>query len=113
MAVSDEKLDAIEERNKQRRMLKEAASPGPWVYDSFGFVHQAQRVPRSKRLGILVRPMQWFRELGDRIDEGFSQTKFIQAYYDADYVAHARTDGAEDDIDLLLAAVRRLRRIAK
>lgn len=113
MALSDEQLDAIEETNKQRRTLKEAASPGPWEYDSFGFVHQAQRVPISKRLGILVRPMTWFRALGHRIDEEFSQTKFIQAYYDADYIAQARTDGAEDDIDLLLAEVRRLRRITK
>ena len=81
MPLTKEQLDAIKKRNHERKRLKNAASPGPWEYDSFGFVFQAETVPVKKRLGILVRPMKWFNMLTDKygklIDQGFRPREFV------------------------------------
>jgi hypothetical protein len=115
MALSDLELSEIEKRNKQRKDLKHAASKGPWMYDSWAFVHQSEKIPKDRRFGILVRPMSWFDALGHRIDEGLpkDQEMVNQGYYDAEYVAKARNDDSESDVDVLLLEVRRLRRISK
>jgi hypothetical protein len=58
--------------------------------------------------------MSWFEMLpkkyGNILDQGFTQTKFIQAYYDAEYIIDQRNGSAEEDIDALLTEVARLRR---
>lgn len=118
MPLTAEDLKGIEERNAKRRELKKSASPGPWEYDSFGFIHQSEAVAPKKRIGILLRPMTWFRKLQDQyganfLDRGFSQPDFIQAYYDAEYIIEERNTSSEEDIDALLAEMRRLHRQGK
>jgi hypothetical protein len=111
MSISDDELVAIQERNQQRQEMKQRASRGPWEYDSWAFVHQAQAIPNGRRFGILVRPMAWFDSLKGRIDQDLPKDKKMidQGYFDADYIAQSRDDGAEKDIDVLLSEVRRIR----
>ena len=115
MSIDEEQLAAIQKRNQQRKEMKQGASEGPWEYDSWAFVHQAETIPRTRRFGILVRPMTWFDALGRRIDEGLPKGRQMiqQGYYDAEYIAKARDDGVEEDIDALLSEVKRLRQNRK
>jgi hypothetical protein len=116
MPLNAEDLKGIEGRNAKRKKLKGSASPGPWEYDSFGFIHQAQSVKPAKRIGILLRPMTWFHKLRDKygsLDTGFSQPDFKQAYYDAKYIIEERNASVEEDIEALLAEVRRLQKKAQ
>jgi hypothetical protein len=113
MPLTPDDLKAIKERNVKRKELKRSTSPGPWEYDSFGFIHQSEAVKPEKRIGILLRPVSWFHGLQEKygsnfLDTGFSQPKFIQAYYDAEYIIEERNSSVEDDIDALLVEVRRL-----
>ena|ERR1039457_4694160 len=117
MPLTTEDLHVIEERNNKRKELKKSASPGPWEYDSFGFIHQSQSVKPAKRIGILLRPMKWFHNLQEKyghsfLDTGFSQPNSIQAYYDAEYIIEERNTEAEEDIQALLGEVRRLQKKA-
>ena len=110
MLVTDPELAKIEQRNAKRKELKNAASPGPWTYDSLGFVFQGEGVPAGNRLSVVVRPTQWFDSLpGTLIDDGIPLRLVQQIYSDADYIANARNDEADSDIDVLLAELRRLR----
>ncbi len=114
MHLTDSDLDEIKKRNEHRKKLKGAASLGPWEYDSWAFVHQSERIPRNLRFGILVRPVTWLDALGKRIDEGLPNGPLVQqGYYDADYIAQSREDGAERDIDNLLAEIRFSRKNSK
>jgi len=115
MPLNDEEIAAIQKRNEERKQLKQATSEGPWEYDSWAFIHQSETIPRHRRFGIAVRPMTWFDSLGKRIDEGLPKDRKMvqQGYYDAEYIAKARDDGAERDIDALLDEVQRLRKNRK
>ena len=114
MPLSETELEKIQHRNDERRRLKQAASPGPWHYDSYAFVHTSESIPRNERSAILVRPEQWFHSLGSRIDEGLPTSDaamFEQGYNDAKYISESRSYEAEGDIDVLISEVRRLREI--
>jgi hypothetical protein len=112
--MTDEQLAAIEKRNAERRELRSQTTPGEWLYESFAFVHAGEAtLPARKRLGIVVRPRTWFHSLWDKygtgiLDEGLDP-KDMQPYYDADWIAQAHTDRADDDVDHLVREVKRLR----
>jgi hypothetical protein len=55
--------------------------------------------------------MEWFDDLGHRIDEGIVKYKHLvqQGYTDAEFIIASREDSAEQDIDALLAEINRLR----
>ena len=118
--LTNEELNQLTARNRERKKLKAATTPGPWGYESFAYVCQPESPPRARRMGILVRPQQWFDDLQDRygddvLDRGRQVTRpwGLQPYKDALYIAKARSDVAEKDIDLLIAEVRRLQKFLK
>ena len=109
--LSEQSVRQIEERNRERRARKARVTPGPWLYDSFAFLDSDPTVvPRKRQMCVLVRPRSWFDTLIEKhgsgiLDEGLD-TKDMQPYYDAEYIAQTRTDTAEDDIDALLQHIR-------
>ena len=111
--MTDAELDQIGERNRKRRELKSATTPGEWLYDSFAFVDTGESLPKVKQIGILVRPRSWFEKLWEEFGQGtldrWTDQKNLQPYYDADWIVQAHNDSVEDDVEALLAEVRRLR----
>ena len=110
--MTDEELAQSENRNKQRKELKSAATPGPWMYESFGCAMVPSCVPKDKRTIIIVRLESWFDDLYETCGDGIldkGTTNSLQPYYDAEYIAESRSDQTEEDIDALLEEVRWLR----
>ena len=110
MPLTESDLKAIEDRNARRRELKEATSKGPWEYDSWAYVQVSEEIPLKNRLAILIRPEEWFRALGSRIDDGTEKYMHLvkQAYADASFVIESRSDPVDEDIEVLISEVRRL-----
>jgi hypothetical protein len=94
--ISDSTLLALAERNRRRRERKQAATVGPWVA-----ARRYEIEPRDA-FHILERGGCRVARLGDHRLEGWHDAN-------ASFIAGARNDPVEDDIDLLLAEVRRLR----
>jgi len=107
----------IADRNRRRRELKSVSTPGPWHVVQFDDDHAMGLV------GISTKP----DDGGDRRWPDFHGSELVAAtlvqeprYVDvadgrweenAAFIAFARGDSVEDDVDALLAEVERLRRL--
>jgi len=115
--MDEKQLAGIVDRNKKRKELKNATTPGEWLYDSFAFVDTGEELPKAKQMGILVRPRTWFEKLFDeygrsvldRWTEKRGGKGNLQPYHDARFIVEAHNDTVEDDVDVLVAEVKRLR----
>jgi hypothetical protein len=115
--MTDAELRGIEERNRERKKLKDTTTRGEWLYDSFAFVDTGEYLPKAKQIGILVRPRTWFEELWDQFGndvlDRWLDHKNLQPYYDADWIVHSHNDTVERDVDALLVEVKRLRKMLR
>ena len=112
--LSDEQIDKIEERHKERKEYHGHIPTGPYFYDPMGFVHNevgmrpagtpARRVLRA---GLLARSSDWFKAID--MDANLSKTDSAVGSDLGQYVALTLDHDVESDIDVLLAEVRRLR----
>ena len=87
-------LAAIRQRNEERRQRKEAATPGQW------FLGRASDEPDTALVG--AEGMIWIRIVGQ---------PHRSSAYDGHFIAAARNDPVEADVDALLAEVERLREV--
>jgi hypothetical protein len=123
--MTEEQLTAIENRNRELHNLKRKSSPVDWIYDSFGFIESYQDIAgpyRKLPVGILVRPITWYRALQERYGTGILDHDYagslyrprsMQCYRDCEYIIRARNGSAEEDIAALVKEVRRLQRLVK
>jgi hypothetical protein len=105
-------LDAIAARNRERRRVKEATPPAPWRWGDyaadFGTMEQTrdalESVPEGTPLDEFIVRTRDFEStlILQSIDYGVTDEV-------AEFLAHARNDDVEADVDSLLAEVRRLR----
>lgn len=113
--MDDIDLETISERNKRRRQIKAAATPGPWHVVQLDDEHAMSMVAvatqpddgRSRRWpdfdasvlvsATLVQQPRYVDIADERWDEN------------AAFIASARNDNVEDDVDTLLAEIDRLR----
>ena len=112
--LSDEQIDEIEARRKERKGHYNNIPTGPYFYDSMGFVHNelsmrpagtpARRVLKA---GLLIRDSDWFDAID--MDANLGKTDSAVGINLGQYVALVLDHDIERDIDVLLAEVRRLR----
>ena len=89
--MTEDELATLIERNKERRKIKTAATKGPWD------VAQPSSPDPQEILcdGVVIaRAYSW---------DGPPRQRIAQAYCNGRFIAHARNDTPEDDIDQLLA----------
>ena len=67
--LTDEQLNDITERNREAKKLKKAASPTPWGFDGPGYINPGSRVLPGRRIGILIRPWEWFWQLREKFEK--------------------------------------------
>jgi len=95
-------LDAISQRNEERKRIKAAASPGPWrwVEETYGSGPWSYTSHLEDGNGsALAFPS----------DDSCFSIEIVIGDEDKTFIAHARNDDVEDDIDTLLAEVESLR----
>ena len=112
--LSDEQIDEIEARHKERKEYHSHIPTGPYLYDSLGFVYNdvlerpagtpARRVLKA---GLLVRSSDWFNTID--MDANLGKTDRAVGADLGQYVALNLDHDVERDINVLLAEVRRLR----
>jgi hypothetical protein len=96
--ISDPTLLALAQRNRRRRERKQAATPGPWTWEDVD----------EKWLSGPFRSDEMPAVIGAIGDDGLTARVCVEPE-NATFIAEARNDPVEDDVDLLLAEVRRLR----
>ena len=112
--LSDEQIDEVDARHKERKEYHSHIPTGPYFYDSMGFVHNevgmrpagtpARRVLKA---GILMRGSDWFKAID--MDANLGKADSSVGVDLGQYVALTLDHDVERDIDVLLAEVRRLR----
>ena len=112
--LSDEQIDKIEARHKERKEHHNHIPTGPYFYDSVGFVHNelfmrpaGTLARRVRKAGLLVRGSDWFKAID--MDANLGEADFAVGADLGQYVALTLDHDVERDIDVLLAEVRRLR----
>lgn len=96
-------LGGLRARNQKRRELKDAATPGPWMIDPpWGLPWEVGGNCRSLEKTLTVA-----RTLGGPM-MNMPQEDADQATRDAQFIAAARNDPVEADIDALIAEVKNL-----
>ena len=113
-SLSDEQLDDIETRRRERKAHHGDIPTGPYFYDSIGFVHnelamRPTRTPKRRVLkaGLLIRGSDWFRAID--MDANLDKVDSTVGSHLGQYVTLVLDHDVERDIDALLAEVRRLR----
>jgi hypothetical protein len=119
--ISDSALLTLADRNRQRRERKERATPGPWVWElSEDDPAWEIELEYGDREAHLISYSNVYSPNGEQNGPGLwpclvlgcARRKSGNSYpksRDREFIAEARNDPVEDDIDLLLAEVRRLR----
>ena len=113
--MTDEQLNEIQERNEERKKRKAVTTPGEWLYDSFAFIDAGTYPPlaRNRQMCIIVRPRSWLDSAWESCGNGFLDhginPKDMQPYNDATWIVQAHNDLVENDVDLLLTEIRRLK----
>jgi hypothetical protein len=121
--LSDEQLADIEERQKERREYRSELPPGRWRYESFAFLENCSDFDMGLFVGladlvcILVRRRAWIDGLlkacgEDILDAGTvvrGDEKDLQPALVGRYIVTLMDGSVENDINLLLDEVRRLR----
>lgn len=116
MPLSLKEFLEIEARNEKRKVLRAEVSKGQWDYDSFAWVEVDSR-PYNERSCILIRRRSWFDKLlkkhgANFLDEGTTvgnRKHALQPARDGLYIEAALNDQIEEDVQKLLAEIRRLR----
>ena len=117
--LTNEQLSEIESRHKERKQYSDHIPRGPYYYDSFAFVGNYFDGPPErpgshpkKKIGILIRRREWFKSIDMDANLGTSEQRkeYLRPCYDlGEYIAHVCTQPVEEDIDALLAEVKRLK----
>lgn len=118
--LTNDELLTIERRHKERKEFFDHIPSGPYLYDSFAFVHndfslspeRPKQQPR-KRVGILIRRQDWFDPIDMDANLGDRKVKreYLRPCSDlGQYIALACTHPVEEDFAALLAEVKRLRK---
>jgi hypothetical protein len=100
-------LLALAQRNRRRRERKERATRGPWISEIPGHndAHMCRFHTTHEPGFYLQLGCTWHPE----ILVSYVSLERAECAANATFIAEARNDPVEDDIDLLLAEVRRLR----
>lgn len=118
--LTDADLAKIERRHKARKEYSDHIPRGPYLYNSFAFVHNAFEFPPErlgrhpeKNVGILVRRQDWFDSI--EMDANPGTPKQVREYLRpctdlGQYIALTCTHPVEEDIAVLLREVKRLKR---
>ena len=116
--LTNKELSEIESRHKDRKAFSDHIPRGPYLYDSFAFVHNHFEFPPErpgnhpeKKVGILVRRRDWFNSVNMDANPGTSKQikEYLMPCYDlGEYIARVCTQPVEEDIAVLLAEVKRL-----
>jgi hypothetical protein len=104
-------LTAFEQRNAERRRLKEAATEGPW------YAHNPDDTMAMNAYCVTTSPHEPDTEDGS--GAGIVAATLLQSFVpvghesglwraDAAFIAYAKNDPVEADVDAMLAEVRRL-----
>ena len=112
--LSDEQIDEIEKKHKERSEYHSHIPTGPYFYDAMGYVHNEVHmrpagIParRVLKTGLLVRSSDWFKAID--MDANLRKTDSAVGSDLGQYVALTLDHDVERDIDVLLAEVRLLR----
>jgi len=93
--MTQQDLELMRERNEQRRKLKDQATPDLWEYDKgIVFIPAYDLGNGNIEDGTLICSLEY------RTDSTVTE--------DGTFIAHARNDKVEDDVDLLLKAAEEL-----
>ena len=116
--LPNEQLSEIERRHKDRKAYSDLIPKGPYSNNSFAFVYNhCEWSPErpgdhpKKKVGVLIRPRDWFKSINMDANLGI---ELIKEYGQpcgvlGEYIAHVCTQPVEEDIDALLAEVKRLK----
>lgn len=117
--LTNKELTEIESRHKDRKEWSDHIPRGPYLYNSFAFVHNCFEFPPErpgrhpeKKVGILVRRRDWFDSVDMDANLGTRKQKleYLRPCRDlGEYIALACTHPVEEDIAALLAEVKRLK----
>ena len=123
--LTDEELSSIEERQKERQEFRADLPRGQWLYDSFGIIENCNdistgvRVGPANRIFVLIRRRAWIDALmevcgDDILDQGTctrGDDKDLQPAEVGQYIEKMMDGSAEQDIELLLGEIRRLKNL--
>ena len=97
--LTNKELSEIESRHKDRKAFSDHIPRGPYVYDSFAFVHNHFEFPPErpgnhpeKNVGILVRRLDWFNSVN--MDANRARVQDVRTIYPND--RHFKSNGVPE-----------------
>lgn len=113
--MTTEELEAVRRRNEERRGRKERATEGEWVEDDGHVFGRKQADERYRRIiaGVEGREPRISDKENNRLHlescVAHCSQEWPKFQENADFIAAAKNDPVEDDVEALLAEVERLR----